>query len=1066
MGRNEAMVTCRHCGNEGPDGFRFCGTCGAQLQSVAELHEARKLVTVLFCDVTGWTKLSEGLDPEALRSIITSYFKEIRATIERHGGTVEKFIGDAVMAVFGIPRVHEDDALRAVRAAAEIRERLPAVARELGAELRFRTGVNTGTVFTGEGESLVIGDAVNVAARLEQAARPGEILLGLETLRLVLGAVDVEPVEPLELKGKSEPVSAFRLLDVDARPGAGRFGWRPLSLVADAPAVSPEYARPMFGRDEEVASANAAFVRAARFGEMHLLTVIGDAGIGKSRLAQEVVQTLATEATVLIGRCLSYGEGIAFWPLREALTQLAGGESRDAIRGLLGDAEDADVVADIIAASVGLAVGSVGEQVSWAFRRLLEMLGDRGPVVLVIEDVHWAETPLLDLVDYLVDWLAAPVFVLCLARPELLNVRPRWAGGHPRVSSLLLLPLSDADALRLLGHQSGERRLTDEESTKILRTAEGNPLFVEQILAMTDDDRRLSRERQVPPTIQSLLEARLDGLGPGERALIERAAVIGREFPSAAVAELLPVEMRASAVEELHGLIRRGLIHPDRGTLAGGEQMRFHHILIRDVAYLSTPKALRSELHERFADWIAARDEAYDEFVGYHLEQAYRYRSEVGQPDAEALTLASRAAESVAGAGRKALSRGDTNAAVKLLRSSADLVLASRRPMPDVLLDLGNALSESGDFAEAERSLQAALEQALAMNAEAVSARARIELSYWRSHVDESVSVEELQAVAEQAIPVFDRLGDEGGLSRAWLHIALVHWIRSDCAAMEPALELALEHAERAGERRDRSRMLSDLARTNVIGPLPVDEGIRRSHAILARAEGDIAATAFTQAMLAVLEAMDGRFDEARDRWRQSKRRLADVGLNVTVAIIQMYYAFIELLAGTPQNAEADVTEACATFERIGTRGHLSSAAALAARVISAQGRYEDGERYRQMSEETASADDVVSQVLWRGTHAKVLAHSGVPRLAEELADTAVALAGGTDFLMMRGDALVDRAEVRAVLGRHDMAAHDLEQAAALYERKGIVMAADSARRAYQSLVPGSVRSVAGRRRA
>jgi class 3 adenylate cyclase/tetratricopeptide (TPR) repeat protein len=1059
------MVTCQRCGSDSPEGFRFCGTCGAPLHQVAG-REARKVVTVVFCDVTGWTKLSEGLDPEALRGIINRYFKEIRATIERHGGTVEKFIGDAVMAVFGIPRCHEDDALRAVRAASEIRERLPAVAQELGAELRFRTGMNTGTVFTGLGESLVIGDAVNVAARLEQAAQPGEILLGLETMRLVHDAVDVEPVEPLVLKGKSTPVSAFRLLDVHVAPAVDGFGWRPQSLVADAPAVSSEVARPMVGRDEELALAHAAFVRAAGSREMHLLTVLGDAGIGKSRLARELVEKLADEATALVGRCLSYGEGIAFWPLREALTQAAGGDSQDAIRGLLGDAQDADIVADIIAGALGLAAArSVGEQVPWAFRRLLEVLGDRGPVLLVIEDVHWAESPLLDLVDYLVDYLVAPVFVLCLARPELLNVRPRWAGGHPRVSSLLLRPLTDADAFALLGGQFGERRLSDKESTQIVRTAEGNPLFVEQILAMNDEDRRLRRDRQIPMTIQSLLAARLDGLGPRERAFIERAALIGREFPSAAVVELLPAETRASAAEDLHGLIRRGLIHPDRSPLAGGEQMRFHHILIRDVAYLSTPKALRSELHERFADWLAARDEAFDEFVGYHLEQAYRYRAEVGQLDAQVLSLAARAAESLAVAGRKALSRGDTNAAVKLLRGSADLVGASGRTRPDVLLDLGSALSESGDFPEAERALQAALEQALTTDAEAATSRARIELSYWRSHVDESVSAEELQAVAEQAIPVFDRLGDEGGLSRAWLHIALVHWIRSDCAAMEPALELALEHAERAGERRDRSRILSDLARTTVIGPLPVDEGIRRSHAILARAEGDVTATAFTQAMLAVLEAMDGRFDQARDRWQQSKRRLADVGLDVTVAIIQMYYVFIELLAGTPENAEAEVTEACAVFERIGTRGHLSSAAALAARVIGAQGRYEDGERYRRMSEETASADDVVSQVLWRGTHAKALAHSGDQRLAEDLANSAVALADGTDFLMMRGDALVDRAEVQASLGRPARAASDLEQAAALYERKGILGSADAARRAARALVADSAQSVAGPRR-
>jgi tetratricopeptide (TPR) repeat protein len=966
------------------------------------------------------------------------------------------------MAVFGIPRVHEDDALRAVRAAAEIRECLPQVAEEVGVALRFRTGVNSGTVFAGEGETLVIGDAINVAARLEQAARPGEILLGPETVRLAKHAVEVEPLEPRTLKGKSEPITAFRLLNLREGPVADSSAWRSVTLAANRAMLPVPPEIPLVGREGELASARETFARAVMSGQMHLLTVVGDAGIGKSRLAQELIAELGEEASVLIGRCLSYGEGIAFWPLREALTQAAHGESWAAIRELLFEADDADVVADIVAASLDLtAAEDVGEQVPWAFRRLLEALATRTPVLLVIEDAHWADSPLLDLIDYLVDRLTAPVLVLCLARPELLDARPRWRGGHPRLSSLLLAPLSDADALRLLGHQVGEQYLTHDQSAEILEKAEGNPLFVEQILAMSAEDRGPTREEQIPVTIQSLLAARLDRLGPGERAFIERAALMGREFPSAAVADLLPAEARSSAAQEMLSLIHRGLIHADRTTPAGEEQLRFHHILIRDVAYGSTPKALRSELHERFANWLAARSEA-DEFVGYHLEQAFRLRSELGAGDAKALAVAVRAGESLALAGRRALARGDVNGAVKLLHSAADLFEAGGSGRPDVLLDFGRALSESGDFSEAQRVLQAALEQAHAMSAEAVSAHAEIELSYWRSHVDPFGGVQNMQAVAEAAIAVFDRLHDEPGLSRAWLHMALVHWIRSDSASMEGALERALEHADRAGERRDRSRILSDLARTNVIGPRPVAEGIRRSHSILTRAEGDIAATAFTHAMLAVLEAMEGRFDDARDRWRQSKRRLADVGLNVSAAVIQMYYAFIELMAGTPQRAEPEVAEACAVFERIGARGHLSSAAALAARVAYAQGRHDECERYRRMSAQTASEDDVVSQVLWRGIHARMLARGGDAEVAEEVANGAVALADKTDFLMMRGDVLSDRAEVRAVLDRPEEAAQDLEQAIALYEQKGISASVKAARRAFQLLDLNSARSVAG----
>ena len=735
------MVTCERCGNESQDGFRFCGVCGAELPDAAGLREARKVVTVMFCDVTGWTELSEGLDPEALEGVISRYFREIRTTIERHGGTVEKFIGDAVMAVFGIPRVHEDDALRAVRAASEIREDLPAVASELGFALRFRTGVNTGPVFTGQGDSLVVGDAVNVAARLEQAAMPGEILLGIETMRLVLDAVEVEPLEPLALKGKSEPVSAFRLLGV-----------RSESAVARAVGVHGPVASPMVGRDAELATLRATFARAAQTEEMHLLTVVGEAGIGKSRLAQEFVEQLGGETTVLIGRCLSYGEGIAFWPLREALTDATGGKSPGAIRGMLDGAADGEVVADIIAGAVGLTPAqSRGEQVPWAFRRLLEVLAKRAPVLLVIEDAHWAEDPLLELVDYLVDWLTAPVLILCLARPELLDVCPRWGGGRPRVSSLLLAPLSDPDATHLLRHQMGDRHLSDTERTQILETAEGNPLFVEQILAMSDDDPSLDREVEIPMTIQGLLAARLDRLSRGERAFIERGAVIGREFPAAAVVDLLPASERASAAEDLGALIRRGLIHADRSSLAGEEQLRFHHILIRDVAYHSIPRMLRSELHVRFADWLERSGEGFEEFRGYHLEQAFAHRRELGRLDSEALAIARRAGECLSVAGRRAVSRGQSSAGVKLLRRAVALFEKAGEVRPDVLLDLGSAVSECGEFADAEQILRQALDYAQAADMQALSARASVELVYQRLLVDPDARIEEMLSAAEAA---------------------------------------------------------------------------------------------------------------------------------------------------------------------------------------------------------------------------------------------------------------------------------------------------------------------------
>ncbi len=967
----------------------------------------RKTVTVLVARLS-----SDGhADPETTRASLGLARDRAEDIMTRHGGAFVAGLGGELAWVFGLPLVREDDALRALRSADQLRAALESDDSDEPPRLTLRIGIDTGEVVA-ESATDLFGDPVNRAAALAQAALPGDILVGDATRRLAFNAITAEPT----FDG-----TASRVLGFTDR--------QTLSLRMDTP---------MVGREDELQHAMAAFTRTRTTQEANLLTVVGEAGIGKSRLVQELGRLLGDEATIVAGRCLSYGEGIAFWPLREALTQAAGEQSRDGIRRLLDGADDADVVADIVAAAVGLAPAeSVGEQLPWAVRRVLESLARARPLLLVVDDVHWADPPLLDLIDYLVDWLRAPVLLVCTARPELLDARANWGGGHARVSSIFVGPLNDTAALRLLDDQVGQQRLSPARRAQIVRTAEGNPLFVEQLLQLSAEDPAWDRDAEVPGAIQSLLSARLDRLGPGERALIERAAVIGREFWPGAVRELMPVEARAAADKHLHALVHRGLIHPDRSTLAGEEQLRFHHILIRDVAYRSTPKAVRGELHKRFAEWLAARGEAYDEFVGYHLERAFRYRSEVEGVDAAALEIAERAVQRLSAAGRRALSRGDLNAAVDLLRGSVDLIQVSNQKRPDVLLDLGSALSESGEFAYAERVLRDALEQA-PVDDDSLRARAEVELSYWRSRADPSAHVDEILSVAEQAIDVFEQVGDEGGLARAWFHTAWAHWIRSRSAEMEPALERTLLHAERAGEHRERSRALIYLSRCFVYGPRPVTEAIPRCHDILERAASDVAATAFINAMFAVVEAMDGRFGDARERWRMSKQRLADLGLGHTIAVIQMAYGFVELLAACPEMAEPELVDSCAAFERIGDRGRLSSAAAILARLLYMEGRYDDADRYCRAAETAASEDDVEPQVFWRGVRAKILARAGHAHPAEELSDTAVMLARQTDFLLHYGAALSDRAEVMTLLGRPDRAARDLETALAVYARKGI----------------------------
>ncbi|MBV9414696.1 MAG: AAA family ATPase, partial [Solirubrobacterales bacterium] len=678
-----------------------------------------------------------------------------------HGGAFVAGLGGELAWVFGLPLVREDDALRALRAADELRVALGADDPADRSRLTVHIGIATGEVIA-ESPSDLFGDPVTRSAALAQSAPDGEILLGDPTRRLAFNAITVEPA----LDGTS---------------------WRLLGF-ADTRSIPVGIDTPMVGRELELERAVAAFSRVHHQREGNLLTIVGDAGIGKSRLVRELGTRLEGEATIIAGRCLSYGEGIAFWPLREALTQAAGEESRDGIRGLLDGTDDADLVADVVAAALGLAPAeSVGEQLPWAFRRLFEALANRCPLLVIIDDVHWADAPLLDLVEYLVDWLRAPVLLVCLARPELLEMRPAWGGGRTHVSSVVLDPLDDSAALHLLDLQVGERQLSGTQQAQILQTAEGNPLFVEQLLQMSAEDPTWDRDPQIPGTIQALLSARLDRLGPGERAFIERAALIGREFWPSAVRELLPPEARSSADKHLHSLVHRGLIHPDRSTLAGEDLLRFHHILIRDVAYRSTPKVLRGELHERFANWLVRRGEQYDEFIGYHLEEAFRYSTLLARPGSEAFALARRAGDHFSAAGRRALARGDSNSASKLLRSAQELFEAGETRRPDVLIDLGSALGECGDFEAAEQVVQQALDQASAANLEALRARALIEMSYRASHSDPVGGVGKMQEVAEDAIAVFERLGDEGGLSRAWLHMALVHWIRSNSVDMESA---------------------------------------------------------------------------------------------------------------------------------------------------------------------------------------------------------------------------------------------------------------------------------------
>jgi tetratricopeptide (TPR) repeat protein len=664
----------------------------------------------------------------------------MKAIVESHGGTVEKFIGDAVMAVFGIPASHEDDALRACRAAVEMRDALPALG------IRGRIGVNTGEVVTGTSERLATGDAVNVAARFEQAAAPGEVVIGTATHALVHEAVVAEPVEPLALKGKSEPVPAFRLVSV---------------LVAPERSHTSRFV----GRERELASIREAWEQARSQERCEVLTVVGDAGVGKSRLVGEALD--AVDVRVVRGRCLPYGDGITYWPVVEVLKQLAVLPSDPlaaaAIRSLLGESE----------------VATGGDEVAWAFRKVLE---ECSPLIVVLDDLQWGEETFLDLIESTALLSAgAPILLLCMARPELIERRPGWPG------MLRLEPLPPDQTDALIGDA-----VPDDLRDRITRAAGGNPLFISEMLAMAVGDADVT----VPPTLKALLAARLDQLDEAERRVLERGAVEGEVFHRGAVQALSPEEMQITT--RLAGLVRRELIRPDRAQLAGDDGYRFRHLLIRDAAYDALPKSVRADLHARFADWLDDHGSDLverDEIVGYHLEQAVRYQMELGRPDA---AIAERAALRLAAAGRRARDRLDNRAAAALLVRAVELL----RPLRfDFALELEAVWAiDQYDVPEGTRAVQAVVERAEAAGDESGAMLARAHDLFLRSVSGEIAAYDGLEALARAALPLEEEWGDPRRLALVWRILANACQFLSRDDEAVVASRRALSYSRLAGD--------------------------------------------------------------------------------------------------------------------------------------------------------------------------------------------------------------------------------------------------------------------------
>ncbi|MEY2516379.1 MAG: hypothetical protein QOJ89_3737 [bacterium] len=950
----------------------------------ARRHDARRFVSVL-------SAAADFDDPEALHGV----FERSTVVIERHGGTVERYLGDALVGFFGLTTSHGDDALRAARAAGELVAAMP----------RLRIGIESGELFLAsgpQGATLATGAAINAAGQLAARATAGEILLG-DGVRKALAA------------------------DAGVDPATGRL----LELRFDEPALLRPSITPFVGRARELDALHAAFARTCEQRACRLVTVAGVPGIGKSRLVREFLVSVGDEAVVLAGRCLAYGEGTTYRALadivrglgddpRRRVEQLLAGDQQ-AIRGILSAIGESDEPAQV-------------DETAWALRRLLERVALERPLVVAVEDIHWAQPALLDLLDHLVALSSgSPILLVCLTRPDLLETRPAWAAPQPNRDVLVLDALPHEDAQEL-----AQRLGAEGMAVRIAQRAEGNPLFVEQLVAVDaehDDD-------ELPASIQAVLAARIDRLEPSERLLLQHAAIEGRTFHAGALASLLPEDDRRGVGPALVALTRKGLIGPERPEFSGEDAFRFSHALIRDAAYANIPKLVRADLHAGLAGWLERRPGAAAEIIGSHFERAALLARELGRDGERERTSAGRAVERFEAAARGALARGDPAAASVLLERAVVLVGSDDGARGALLPALGAAQFAAGRMTEATRTLDEAIAGA---GDPRLQARARVEREFVRLETETSTGTEQSERVADAVLPLLADEDDDEGQSRLWSLRAYIDWTTGRIARADAAWRKAAEHARRAGDERELFEVTAWRAAAAVLGPTPVDDAIRRCEEFRELVGASPVAGAWTLRAIAVLHAMRGESELADGCIDEVDATLRELGsLNSSVSHQE---AEVLMLSGRYELAEARLRATVERLRPMSDGGFMATTMAMLAQVVYAQGRPDEAAELCQAAAAAAADDDILTQVIWRGVRAKILAREGRCDAAKALARAAVALVEPTDLLSHHGDAMLDLAEVLQTCGS---ATHEsvvaVEAAITLYEAKGNAVSAGRAR--------------------